>query len=113
MLKVIRVTGPAGSGKTRALEIIQSALIAQNRQVLMCRGNSTSRGIGQALRFYVSKCKPIARTGWRRLLPGALFATQYLEGPPTVLIDECSERLLADLHEELEFIDAFVVVVSA
>lgn len=54
MLHVTKLIGPAGSGKSIALEAIHNAMTSQGRQCLAISGESTPLGIEQAIRQHVN-----------------------------------------------------------
>lgn len=50
-MKTLRLTGVPGSGKTLALTAISDVLVSQGKQVISFQGNSTVRGILQAVKY--------------------------------------------------------------
>lgn len=84
MLKIVRVTGLPGSGKTNTMNLLYDAMQANCKKVALFSGEATAAGVAHTTRQY---------------------------GLRTILIDECSERMLDDLCTTLADVDAYVIAV--
>lgn len=81
MLKITRIAGPIGSGKSHALVLIDEGMRVAGRAVQFYTGESTAKGIAQ----------------------------NFYGNPHTILIDDCSEQLIDNLRFELAGCDAYVI----